>query len=210
MEVTPEIYAWFTSLNIINPFLSYDEDPMNNFILPEKTTNLLFGGKYLDIILKHLQDSYNKCFKVKMDFIFKLKELKQISEDEDYISNSIKNANWSIIFETLKKFGLNYAEEDLDKIVNGDKDFLSKVLTKIYELNTDYLKRANEKKTKGKKKILGTNKYSVDFDKMSKNSNNFLNETRSSQGINEINNSPVMKKIIKDHTLKINSLDQKK
>ena len=31
---------------------------------------------------------------------------------------------------------------------------------------------------------------------MSKNSNNFLNETRSSQGINEINNSPVMKKII--------------
>ena len=210
MEVTPEIYAWFTSLNIINPFLSYDEDPMNNFILPEKTTNLLFGGKYLDIILKHLQDSYNKCFKVKMDFIFKLKELKQISEDEDYISNSIKNANWSIIFETLKKFGLNYAEEDLDKIVNGDKDFLSKVLTKIYELNTDYLKRANEKKTKGKKMILGTNKYSVDFDKMSKNSNNFLNETRSSQGINEINNSPVMKKIIKDHTLNINSLDQKK
>ena len=210
MEVTPEIYAWFTSLNIINPFLSYDEDQMNNFILPEKTTNLLFGGKYLDIILKHLQDSYNKCFKVKMDFIFKLKELKQISEDEDYISNSIKNANWSIIFETLKKFGLNYAEEDLDKIVNGDKDFLSKVLTKIYELNTDYLKRANEKKTKGKKMILGTNKYSVDFDKMSKNSNNFLNETKTSQGINDMNSSPVMKKIIKDHTLNINTLDQKK
>ena len=210
MEVTPEIYAWLTSLNIINPFLSYDEDPMNNFILPEKTTNLLFGGKYLDIILKHLQDSYNKCYKVKMDFIFKLKELKQISEDEDYISNSIKNSNWSIIFETLKKFGLNYTEEDLDKIVNGDKDFLSKVLTKIYELNIDYLKRANEKKTKGKKMILGTNKNSLDFDKMSKNSNNLLNETRTTQGINEINNSPVMKKIIKDHTLNINTLDEKK
>ena len=210
MEVTPEIYAWFTSLNIINPFLSYDEDPMNNFILPEKTTNLLFGGKYLDIILKHLQDSYNKCFKVKMDFIFKLKELKQISEDEDFISNSIKNANWSIIFETLKKFGLNYAEEDLDKIVNGDKEFLSKVLTKIYELNIEYLKKANEKKTKGKKIMLGTSKNSLDFDKMSKISNNILNETRSSQGINEINNSPVMKKIIKDHTLNINTLDEKK
>ena len=140
MEVTPEIYAWFTSLNIINPFLSYDEDPMSNFILPEKTVNLLFGGKYFDIILKHLQDAYNKCYKVKMDFIFKLKELKQINEDEDYISNSIKNSNWSIIFETLKKFGINYAEEDLDKIINNDSDFLLKVLTKIYELNNKHKK----------------------------------------------------------------------
>ncbi|MBR6901063.1 MAG: hypothetical protein IKN30_03260, partial [Synergistaceae bacterium] len=30
-------------------------EPMNNFILPEKTVNLLFGGKYLDIIIKYLQ-----------------------------------------------------------------------------------------------------------------------------------------------------------
>ena len=176
MEVTPEIYAWFTSLNIINPFLSYDEDPMNNFILPEKTTNLLFGGKYFDIILKHLQDSYNKCFNVKMDFIFKLKELKQISEDEDYISNSIKNSNWSLIFETLKKFGINYVEEDLDKIINGDTEFLSKVLTKIYELNTDYLKKANEKKAKGKKMYLSSNKNQTEFDKNSKFSNNINDE----------------------------------
>ena len=209
MEVTPEIYAWFTSLNIINPFLSYDEDPMNNFILPEKTTNLLFGGKYFDIILKHLQDSYNKCYKVKMDFIFKLKELKQISEEEDYISNSIKNSNWSLIFETLKKFGINYAEEDLDKIINGDKIFLSKVLTKIYEVNSDFLKKANEKGAKTKKMYLGTSKNG-EFDKTSKNSNNILNQTQTSQGINEIGYSAVMKKIIKDHTLNINALDQKK
>ena len=193
MEVTPEIYAWFTSLNIINPFISYDEDPMNNFILPEKTVNLLFGGKYLDIIIKYLQDAYNKCYKVKMDFIYKLKELKQISEDEDYISNNIKSTNWSIIFETLKKFGINYTEEDLDKIINNDQDFLLKVLTKIYEVNSDYLKKANEKKTKGKKMILGTSKNTADFDKTSKSSN-ILNETRTSQGVNEINNSPIMKK----------------
>ena len=121
MEVTPEIYAWFTSLNIINPFLSYDDDPVNNFIIPEKTINLLSGGKYMDIILKNLQDSYNKCYKVKMDFIFKLKELKNINEDEDYISNSIKKANWTLISETLKKFGINYSEEEIDKIINGDR-----------------------------------------------------------------------------------------
>lgn len=210
MEVTPEIYAWLTSLNIINPFLSYDDDPMNNFILPEKTINLLLGGKYFDIILKHLQDSYNKCYNVKMDFNFKLKELKQISEDEDYISNNIKTSNWSLIFETLKKFGINYVEEDIDKIINNDNDFLLKVITKIFEVNSDFLKKANEKKTKGKKMVLGTNKNSSEFDKTSKNSNNLLNETKTSQGINEINNSAIMKKIIKDHTLNINTLDEKK
>ena len=210
MEVTPEIYAWLTSLNIINPFLSYDDDPMNNFILPEKTINLLLGGKYFDIILKHLQDSYNKCYNVKMDFNFKLKELKQISEDEDYISNNIKTSNWSLIFETLKKFGINYVEEDIDKIINNDNEFLLKVLTKIFEVNSDFLKKANEKKTKGKKMVLGTNKNSSEFDKTSKNSNNLLNETKTSQGINEINNSAIMKKIIKDHTLNINTLDEKK
>ena len=210
MEVTPEIYAWLTSLNIINPFLSYDDDPMNNFIIPEKTINLLLGGKYFDIILKHLQDSYNKCYNVKMDFNFKMKELKQISEDEDYISNNIKTSNWSLIFETLKKFGINYVEEDIDKIINNDNEFLLKVLTKIFEVNSDFLKKANEKKTKGKKMVLGTNKNSSEFDKTSKNSNNLLNETKTSQGINEINNSAIMKKIIKDHTLNINTLDEKK
>ncbi len=210
MEVTPEIYAWLTSLNIINPFLSYDDDPMNNFILPEKTINLLLGGKYFDIILKHLQDSYNKCYNVKMDFNFKMKELKQISEDEDYISNNIKTSNWSLIFETLKKFGINYVEEDIDKIINNDNEFLLKVLTKIFEVNSDFLKKANEKKIKGKKMVLGTNKNSSEFDKTSKNSNNLLNETKASQGINEINNSAIMKKIIKDHTLNINTLDEKK
>ena len=50
MEVTPEMYAWFTSLNIINPFLSLEEDSMNTFIIPEKIVNLLLGGKYMDII----------------------------------------------------------------------------------------------------------------------------------------------------------------
>ena len=56
---------------------------------------------------------------------------------------------------------------------------------------------------------LGTSKNG-EYDKTSKNSNNLLNQTQTSQGINEIGNSAVMKKIIKDHTLNINALDQKK
>ena len=54
MEVTPEIYAWLTNLNIIDPFKSLSEDSNSNFIIPEKTLNLFFGGKYMDIILNKL------------------------------------------------------------------------------------------------------------------------------------------------------------
>ena len=140
MEVTPEMYAWFTSLNIINPFLSLEEDSMNSFMIPEKIVNLLLGGKYMDIILKHLQDAYNKYYKAKMDFTSKMKEIKEIEEDQDYISNSVKYSNWHIIGETLKKFGINYTEEEIMKVVNGDKEFLLKILTQIYEQLNQYLK----------------------------------------------------------------------
>ena len=219
MEVTPEMYAWFTSLNIINPFLSLEEDSMNNFIIPEKIVNLLLGGKYMDIILKHLQDSYNKYNKVKMDFTTKMKEIKEIEEDQDYISNSVKYSNWHIIGDTLKMFGINYSEEEIMKVVNGDKDFLLQILTKIYEQFNTYLKNSNKKnqnnqqpKNENFKRMYTKTKKNADsnnFDKMSKNSNFNLADLNDTKSMNEIN-SLTMKKIAQDHTLNINNLDENK
>ena len=217
MEVTPEMYAWFTSLNIINPFLSLEEDSMNNFIIPEKIVNLLLGGKYMDIILKHLQDSYNKCNKVKMDFTTKMKEIKEIEEDQDNISDDVKNTNWHIIGDTLKQFGIKYSEEDIMKVVNGDKDVLLQILTKIYETFNNYLKNANKKASNNqaqkndnfKRMYTKVNKDAKNFDKMSKNSNFNLNDLNDTKSMNDIN-SYTMKKIAQDHTLNINNLDENK
>ena len=39
-------------LNIINLFLSVEENSMNTFVISEKIVNLLLDGKYMDIILK--------------------------------------------------------------------------------------------------------------------------------------------------------------
>lgn len=36
MEVTPEMYAWLTDLNIINPFSSLKTPTEGNFILQKK------------------------------------------------------------------------------------------------------------------------------------------------------------------------------
>ena len=59
MEVTPEIFAWLTSLNIIDPFNSFSQDLVNDFQIPEKTVSLLLGGKYINILIKQLQEAYH-------------------------------------------------------------------------------------------------------------------------------------------------------
>ena len=132
MEVTPEMYAWLTDLNIINPFSSLKTPTEGNFILPEKTIELMIGGKYMDIILTTLQAAYNKFYKLHLDYLTKLSELKEISEDQKYISNSVKYANWHLINEILNKFGISYTEEQINQLINGDNEFLLKVITQIY------------------------------------------------------------------------------
>ena len=144
MEVTPEIYAWLSSINVIDPLKSLSEDLDNIFVVPENTLKLMFGGKYMDLILKNLQESYNQFYKVNMDYIGNITQLKQIQEDEEYISNSIKYANWQIIVEILNHFGLSYSEDDINLLVNNDKDELKKIITKIYELYTQFLKHSND------------------------------------------------------------------
>ena len=64
MEVTPEMYAWLSSQKVIDPFESFktDIENLNNFKINQRTIDLLIGGKYMDNILKSLQDAYNKFY----------------------------------------------------------------------------------------------------------------------------------------------------
>ena len=151
MEVTPEMYAWLTDLNIINPFSSLKSDVVGNFVVPEKTIQLMLGGKYMDIILTTLQSAYNKFYKLKLNYLTKLSELKEITEDQDYISNSIKYANWHLINEMLNQFGISYSEDQINQLINGDRDFLLKVITQIYYLCNQFLKDRGGKDDPNKK-----------------------------------------------------------
>ena len=151
MEVTPEMYAWLTDLNIINPFSSIKSDVVGSFVVPEKTIQLMLGGKYMDIILTTLQSAYNKFYKLKLNYLGKLEELKDIAENQDYISNSIKYANWHLINEMLNNFGISYSEDQINQIINGDRDFLLKVITQIYYLCNQFLKDRGGKEVKKKK-----------------------------------------------------------
>ena len=224
MEVTPEIYAWLTSLNIFDPFNSLSPDTEYNFLIPEKTLNSLFGGKYMDIILKNLQDAYNQFYKVKMDYISNISQLKPIQEEQEYISNSIKYANWKIIIEILSHFGLSFSEEDINLLVNNNKEQLNRIITKIYNLFTQFLNHSDEDNnintnntisTKRTKKyyIITTSNKNYEQTKESKieTTNNNLNNTKNNNIMiqdnlsNDKNNVNEIK--IKEETLNINELD---
>ena len=71
MEVTPEMFAWLSSQKVIDPFKSLQSEIIspNTFQIPEKTIELLLGGKYMNIILKSLQDAYNKFYDLSFDYI---------------------------------------------------------------------------------------------------------------------------------------------
>ena len=51
MEVSPEIYAWLSALNIIDPFDEPNRNGMNNYFIPEDTLNSLFNGEYIDLLI---------------------------------------------------------------------------------------------------------------------------------------------------------------
>ena len=221
MEVTPEIYAWLSSLNIIDPLKSLSEDIMNIFIIPEKTLNLLFGGKYMDVILKNLQDSYNKFYKVKMNYINNITQLKPIQEDQEYISNSIKFANWQIIVGILNHFGLSYSEEEINLLVNNDKAQLNKIISKIYDLYTQFLKHsvdndaintsyANTNSNKGTKKyiISTSNNKNSEQTKESKieTTDNNINK-KSINTINSLSKNIEGRTKMREDSLNINELD---
>ena len=182
MEVTPEMYAWLTDLNIINPFSSLKSDVVGNFVVPEKTIQLMLGGKYFDIILTTLQSAYNKFYKLKLNYLTKLDELKDISEDQDYISNSVKYANWHLINEMLNQFGISYSEDQINQLINGDRDFLLKVITQVYYLCNQFLKDRGGKEDKDKEKNKNDDKKE---EKIKRDNNINLKENKDKESVND-------------------------
>ena len=175
MKVTPEIYAWLASLNIIKPYESISKDLVKDFLIPEKTISSLLLGKNMDLIIQPLQRAFNKFNHVQKDYISKLNNLKQIPENQEYISftylNKIKYENWKIIFEVLSKFDLQFTETEIYLLVNNDKDQLKEIITKIYE---EYNKLAFEGEADIRKKDSILNISNLDSDKNYNECNSLL------------------------------------
>ena len=140
MEVSPEIYAWLSALNIIEPFNETDKNGMNNYLIPKKILNLLFNGEYFDIMIYDLQEAYNRYYDKRKDCTYKLKELVFKEKNFDNISEKTRLNNWNIINEALKIFNIKYSKNELNKVVNGNQIILLKIMNNIFNTITQYLK----------------------------------------------------------------------
>ena len=136
MEVSPFLFKWLVELNII------EQNEKDNFI-SDDIIYLLCGGKYFDRILYSFQNAYNKYYKLHLDFLERLKDLNPISIGQKNIQYIIRYNNWKIIFDLLSHFGINYNENDLNTISNGDKYFLIEILHKINTYYNKFLTNQN-------------------------------------------------------------------
>ena len=132
MEVSPEIYAWLTTLNIIEPFSDVEKNRTNSYYIPENIVEALFEGHYFDAMILNLQEAHNKYFNKRKNCEPKLKELAFKEKKYEKISNKTKLNNWNVINDALQLFDLKFSKNDLNKIMSKNRDMLLKVInTKI-------------------------------------------------------------------------------
>ena len=94
MEVSPEIYAWLTSLNIIEPFSQLEKEDIKMYYIPENIVESLFEGHYFYVMILNLQDAYNKYYNIRKNCSIKLKELAFKEKKYNKISTKTKINNW--------------------------------------------------------------------------------------------------------------------
>ena len=209
MEVSPEIYAWLSALNIIEPFNETNRNGMSNYFISENTLNSLFNGEYIELLIYDLQEAYNKYFQIRKDCSLKLKELVFKEKNFDKISEKTKLNNWNVINDALKIFGMKFSKNDLNKIVNGNNAVLLKILTNIFNTITQYLKYAKKDNKKENndlnksKNIRDKNNLNLNLNfSKNKNQNITLNESNSNNKLIQKENSSSILNTCQNEVLK--------
>ena len=193
MEVSPEVYAWLSALNIIDPFSETDKTGQKNYFIPENTLNALFNGEYMNVLLLDLQEAYNKYYDTRKDCAPKLKQLVLKEKNSDKISEKTRLNNWNIINEALKIFGIKYSKNEINKVVSRNNEILIQMISYIFNIVTKYLKytkrdvNKNNNTLKNNSKNIRNNNLNLNlnFSKNQKN-NNLLDDNNNSNNNNKI------------------------
>jgi len=153
MEVTPEIYAWLTELNIINS----EDKPIiikkdGNIFIEEEIVNRFLNGFFIDKILYDLEDLYNKFYNIQLNYTQKLDDLKIFQENSKKKKNDInlRNAIWTIVSQVIGNFGIELNEDHIKKLSKGDINTLFYVISSLYFLSEGLRKRSPGKYGKSK------------------------------------------------------------
>ncbi len=193
MEVSPEIYAWLSSLNIIEPFNETNKNGMYNYFIPQNVLNSLFNGEYMSLLIYDLQEAYNKYFDKRKDCTPKLSELILKEKFYNKLSEKTKLHNWTVINDALKLFDIKYSKNELNKVVNGNTIMLLKIITNIFYTITLLLKYTKKDTNKDNNELKNKNKttrenFNMNYLDVNQKSN-FLYHDRNNKLFNIENNS---------------------
>ncbi len=150
MEVTPELYAWLSELKILDNNKSFNLRNNKKILIDEKISNKFLNGFYMNKILFELERSYNNFYNAKLSFSVKLNELRILQEN--FFNNEtdfdLRISAWGIIQEIAENFGIELTDNSIEKIANGDFNTINQVLSAVFSLTTELMKRNTEKKGK--------------------------------------------------------------
>ncbi len=148
MEVTPEIYAWLTELNILTAERTIKMRKDKKVFVDEDIVKKFFNGFFVDKILYELEKLYNKFYNIKLSYTQILEDIKPFQDNtkNDKNDRNVRNTIWKVISQVIENFGIEMNEEHLKNIINGDIDTLLYLLNSIFSLSEQLQKRSPDKK----------------------------------------------------------------
>lgn len=133
LQLDNEIFKWLASLNVIAPSPKFKVLSNGKYELDELTTRVFENGlKFADLI-KYL-------FPVIMEENNPL-PLKTLQSLKDQNTPASRLYNWNILYEILKKMGVNLDPEIKSLLVKGDLPMINEFLKDIFENISNRLER---------------------------------------------------------------------
>ena len=125
LQLDNEIYKWLLSLNILSPTSKFKLLANGKYELDEATSHLFENGLKFSELIKCL-------FPVIMDETNPV-PLKTLQSLKDQNTSASRLYNWNILYEILKKMGVNLDPEIKSLLVKGDLPMLNEFLKDVYE-----------------------------------------------------------------------------
>lgn len=124
-----EIYKWLISLNILSKSTKYNILTNGKYEMDDITTKKFENGKIFSELIKVLSPTESKT---------NLKQLENLKESNTAASRLY---NWNILYENLKKIGVNLDQDIKALLVSGDIQIINELMKDVYDSISNKLER---------------------------------------------------------------------
>jgi len=134
MEIGPDLFSWLSETCQFKNWKSEKVMSNGNVIIPDKVYERLQDGHHFKYIIKKIEEQYNNCYKMKLNYTTNLINVKKATD------TITREENWKIISETLSNFGIELTERLISDIINDSQEALGNILKTLYTLSSELLR----------------------------------------------------------------------